>query len=525
MTLYTRVITVLLLFLANGTAFSADAPRFEVTRYQVEGNTRIPADEVERLLAPHTGKDRDFASVQQAVETLEQAYRSRGFHAVRVVLPEQELRDGAVKLTVVESRIGTVTVEGNRHFSNSNIRASVPQLQEGTLPNIDRISQEIRVANENPAKKMQMILQGGEREDILNASLKITDEKPWKLGLILDDTGTRQTGNQHLSFLGQYANLFNRDHLFTFQYTTSPDHLEEVSIYSLGYRIPLYTWGDSLDLYGGYSDVDSGAVQSGILSLNVSGKGSFAGIRYNQNLVRRGEYEHRLMYGFDYRRFENNVVYSGSQLGSNTEAHLASIGYAGSFAHTGGGTAEIWGSVSQNIPGGSDGDKAAFQRTRVGATDDFTIFRGGSTLLYPLPADWQTRFTINGQYSAVPLIPGEQFGMGGQGSLRGFDERELTDDIGVAGSLEFYTPNLLKKIELTPSLLRALVFYDVGYVKRNQPEPGEKDHRTAASTGLGLRLSISKHLTASTDYAFVVKPEGNRSKGSGRWHFRVQLTF
>jgi len=90
------------------------------------------------------------------------------------------------------------------------------------------------------------------------------------------------------------------DHLATLQYTTSPEHFDKVNIYTLGYRIPLYSLGDSIDLYGGYSDVDSGTVQSGVLSLNVSGKGAFAGVRYNQNLTVSVHNEHRVLYGFDY---------------------------------------------------------------------------------------------------------------------------------------------------------------------------------------------------------------------------------
>jgi len=116
------------------------------------------------------------------VETLEQAYRSRGYHSVKVLLPEQELKGGVVRLTVIEVRIGTVTCRGNEHFDNANIRRSIPQLKEGTVPDLDRISMEIRVANENPARKTQMVLQGGDRQDTADALLKVTDEKTMESG-------------------------------------------------------------------------------------------------------------------------------------------------------------------------------------------------------------------------------------------------------------------------------------------------------------------------------------------------------
>jgi hemolysin activation/secretion protein len=507
------------------TAPAADAPRFDVNRYQVEGNSILPASEVEQTLAPFTGKGCDFATLQQAVEALELRYRDRGYHAVKVLLPEQELQGGVVRLTVLEVRIGTVIVEGNKHFDSANIRRSVPQLKEGTVPNLDRISMNIRVANENPARKTQMMLQSGDSKETTNAQLKVVDEKPWKVGVSLDDTGNEQTGNLRLGLLAQHANLFNLDHLLTLQYTTSPDHIDKVSIYNFGYRIPLYNWGDSIDIYGGYSDVDSGSVQSGVLSLNVSGKGTFAGVRYNQNLVRHGSYEHRLMYGFDYRRFENSVDYAGIPLGTTTEAMPLSVGYSGSYALGAGGETEIWGSLSQNIPGGDKGDTAAYHKLRVDAPADFRIFRAGGTLRLFLPGDFQTRLSVNGQYTNVPLIPGEQFGAGGQNSLRGFDERELSNDVGFATTFECYSPDFMKLSGISTAQLRALLFYDTAYLERNKPQPGEEESQGAASTGLGLRLAVARNLVASTDYAFVLDPAGKRSKGDGRWHFKVQLTF
>jgi len=501
-----------------------EIPRFDVTRFQVEGNSILNVSQVDAILTPFTGKGKDFGDVQQAIESLEDAYRSRGFHAVRVLLPEQELQGGVVTLRVVEARIGKVVIDGNSHYDAANIRSTVPRLKEGAFPDIDRISAQIRVANENPTRKMQMLLEEGEADDKVNAVIKVADERPWKIGSYLEDTGTKATGTLRLGFLAQHANLFNSDHLLTFQYVTSPDHMKQVNIYSLGYRIPFYAWGDSLDLYAGYSDVDSGTVSSGILNLAVSGKGTFGGMRYNLNLPRLGSYEHKIIAGFDYRIFENSILLSGVQLGSDTETHTAMLGYAGGFSGSAG-EAGFWTNVSQNIPSDGNGSEAAFRRVRTGAVKNFTLYKAGINAVAILPADWQGRFTANGQYTVAALIPGEQFGIGGQGSVRGFGEREYSDDKGVTGSAELYTPNIIPFADPQKGQLRALTFYDAGYLGRNKQQPGEKRDRDIASTGLGLRLSVGRYLSAGTDYAFITKTETGHGRYSGRWHFRVQVAF
>lgn len=508
-----------------GAAYAADTPRFEVVRYQVEGNSILAPAVIEQTLSPFTGKECDFGKLQQGVESLEQAYRSRGFHAVRVLLPEQELKGGVVRVDVYEARIGSVSIEGNRHFAAGNIRSAVPALKEGSVPNLDRISMNMRVANENPARKLQLLLKNDEDYKSLNALIKTVDEKPWKVGMSLDDTGNDQTGNLRLAFNLQHANLFNLDHLATLQYIISPEKIDKVNIFSLGYRIPLYRLGDSIDFYGGHSDVDSGTVQSGVLALNVNGQGTFAGLRYNQNLTRIASYEHRLLYGFDYRRFENNIDFAGNPLGTTTEALPLSIGYAGSYSAGRGSDFSGWVSLSQNIPAGDKGETADYRKARSDADAGFTVFRAGAGASYTFPAEVQGRFTLAGQYTWMPLIPGEQFGMGGQGSLRGFREREFADDIGLTGSLEIYSPDILKFFAVPTSQLKALAFYDAGYLERNKPQPGEDEFRNAASTGVGIRLAIDRYLTASSDYAFVVGPQGGHSSGSGRWHFKVSIQY
>src|SRR5687767_8159684 len=73
------------------------APRFDINRFEVSGNTLLPDAEVERLVAPYTGMNKDFADIQRALEALEQAYRDRGYGIAQVQLPEQDITRGVVR--------------------------------------------------------------------------------------------------------------------------------------------------------------------------------------------------------------------------------------------------------------------------------------------------------------------------------------------------------------------------------------------------------------------------------------------
>src|SRR4051812_38774199 len=271
----TRVLgaTALLLFLRQAAAADPVSLRFDISAYRVEGNTLLKEKKIQSVLAPYKGKQRDFADVQRALEALETAYRQAGYGAVQVYLPEQTLEGGIVVLRVVEPRIGKVAISGNKYFDSANVRRSVPSLQEGQPPSSRALADNLRAANESPVKQARVVLRPSDQENVVDANVEVEDEKPWRVFFTLDNTGTTDTGKTRLGVGLQHANVFNRDNVATVQYLTSPEKQDQVEIYSLGYRIPLYRLGDSIDLFGGYSNVDAGTTQTPAGPLQFAGKG------------------------------------------------------------------------------------------------------------------------------------------------------------------------------------------------------------------------------------------------------------
>src|SRR5687768_15938355 len=128
-------------------------PRFDINRFQITGGTLVPAAEVEKVVAPYTGKNKDFGDIQRALEAVEQAYRKRGWGIVQVLLPEQDITRGVVELRILEPRVGRVVVEGNKFFDTDNIRRSLPSIKEGTTPNSQEMSRNLQMLGEHPTKQ------------------------------------------------------------------------------------------------------------------------------------------------------------------------------------------------------------------------------------------------------------------------------------------------------------------------------------------------------------------------------------
>src|SRR5258705_4240025 len=202
--------------------------RFEFQRSLVEGNPLLRQSELDRILTPFSGKNRDFGDIQRALEALQDVYTSRGYNAVRVSIPEQDIRAGEVRLRVVEARIRRVRVQGNRFFDEKNVRAGLPSLKDGASPNTRAIGQDAQLVNENPAKQVSVALQAADDPGQVDATVRVTDEKPSRISVFADNTGTPKTGNLRTGVGYQNANLFNGDDVVNAQVVTSPGHASDV---------------------------------------------------------------------------------------------------------------------------------------------------------------------------------------------------------------------------------------------------------------------------------------------------------
>jgi len=499
-------------------------PQFTITRFKLEGNSILEPAQVTSLLDPFTGPQRDFGDIQQAMEQLEHAYRDRGYTMVTVILPEQELAMGEVKLQAIEPRITEIKIDGNIHFSRENILESIPTLKTGVTPRVNAISENLRAANENPARKITLQFKAQDNPEELHAALQVADQKPWKLTLSGDNTGSKATGDYRTGLGFQYFNLFNRDHVAALQYTTSPDHISKVTIVSGSYRLPLYKLGDTLDIFGAYSDVNSGTSQVSGTDIKVSGKGIISGFRYNMNLPRAGDYEQKLIGGMDYRLYDNSAIILGTNLGKDVVAHPLNISYGGVWTTE---TLVVDGSLGllYNVPWGGQGQKKDFEAARSGSNANYLIMRYGLNFMIRPGADWMLRIATNGQYTPDRLIPGEQFGYGGSAILRGYEEREESWDAGFSGSFEIYSPDIAQLMNIPKTQIRLLAFFDGGTGYNLRPQPGDLTSNSLTSTGAGLRVGLGETFSFSLDWGYALDNSSQTKRGGNALHFKGQLSY
>lgn len=319
----------------------------------------------------------------------------------------------------------------------------------------------------------------------------------------------------------------------------------------LGYSIPLSgpeRRGDTLDVYGSWSQAGAqyggpgapgvlpraGGLNSGVTGSGLPapgfglwdgpGKGAAVGLRWNQMLASGGGYESRLSLGADVRGYRANGPLQEVEPGNDVTVTPLSVNVSGNWTMDEG---TVSGSVTwlHNI-GAPRGHQDDVARLRPGASANYSILRLAAQLTRDLPSDFQVRAGVRGQYTSDVLLPGEQFGAGGAGGsllVRGFNDRALARDSGLAAHVELYSPEFCS--EFMRWRCRALVFYDKGYFRSNRDLPGELRRNTVRSIGVGVRMNIYKNVDLQVDYGRVVRSTIVPQEDKNRLHVRIGMRW
>ena len=508
---------------AQWVAEVAAEPEFPIATFVVEGATVVNVSRLQAAAAPFAGPQRRFADIERARAAVQQVYIDRGYGAVQVVVPEQEITGGEVRLRVIEARLNRVEVVGGNYHNETNIRRSLPQLQEGSSPNTVALSRSLALANRSPAKDLVVSMGGAEEPGEIAARVVVRDDKPWQVTLGADNTGTPQSGTARASIGFRHSNLFNRDQQWVAQFVTAPENVNDVEIWGTSYRIPLYGWGDSLQFAATYSNVNSGSVAG----FAVSGRGSGYGTSYTRNFDPRGPYQHALTLGMDIRDFQSSLdpQFDGIEgLRTDLTVRPVTLGYEGSWRTQ---RRQAAGAVNlvQNLRGGSHGKAEDFAANRIGAEPSYALLRYSGVFNQNFTNEWSAAVRVNGQWTNDLLVPVEFFGVGGADSVRGFYTREAGGDRGLRVSTEVFTPELAPHLGLSRSGLRLLGFVDAGRVRRDEPLPGEVGQRTLASVGLGLRFNYDRSLYLRLDGAYVLNDGDLEDADSHRLHASLSWSF
>jgi len=500
---------------------SAAAPEtFDVMEIRVLGNTVLPPVEVERGVYPSLGPNKTFKDIEQARDALIAIYRNRGYGAVFVDIPEQEVKDGLVRIQVTEGRLDRARITGARYFANGRIRAEIPALAKGQVLNTNDLQQQLaRVNQESADRSVLPVLKAGSTPGTVDLDLKVQDKVP---AHVTFDTNNRYTANTSHTRIGinlSYDNLFQAYHSLSLQYQTSPSQPSESRVIAATYLLPV---GDlsRLAIYA----VDTNSDVAAVGTLSVLGAGRIYGIKYIDPLTPASSwYTHSISTGLDYKDFRNTI-----RLTDSTD--LTPIKYV------------VWGATySANVQTtstlttfnltpalgirGAATKEDQFNYKRYNARANFFYVRANAQHERPLLLGTRVFARVSAQLTGEPLIDNEQMSLGGVDSARGYLEADVLGDEGVNGTLELRSPTFERLFGDNWNKSYLYSFFDAGFVKTLDPLPSQISRTNLSSWGLGFRITGLYGLQASFDWAKARQATGNTPAGASRINFDFSYGF
>ena len=508
---------------------AAPEPRFDILEYVVVGDTVLGAAAIERAVYAFLGPQRTAADAEGARKALEKAYQDAGFLSVNVILPPQRVGNagGELRLQVVQAPVEKLRVTGAQFTLPSAIRAALPNLAPGTVPNFNEMQEELAALGRASAdREITPIIAAGELPGTMNVELKVQDSLPLHGSVEINNKQSPNTRAGRLEAAVSYDNLFQRGHSIGLNWFYAPQRPSDANILSFNYHLPLGGLGDRLFLTYTHSDSNTATPLGGA---TVS-RGDTWRLRWRDELRSLEGLNQALTWGLTLRDLRDaNVNVAGVSTASpalryptfnaSYELDLSGAPPASGPART----TRLQADLTLSLPDLSQREvdcfgtpRDQFACKRAAARPGFQVL--GLTLSHREPiGKWSLSGRLQTQLADAPLVPSEQVVYGGQDSVRGALEGVQAGDLGAAMRVELTTPSWQPADAV---LLRGLVFYDRAVLRRLEPLPGEIETARLSSAGLGLLVQSSFGLQASLYWARILQGGGGQ-----RWEFTLRQAF
>lgn len=449
------------------------------------------------------------ALVEAVLADINRRLQGAGFHVASV--PQQDVTGGTVRIELWQGRIAALRVEGP-----AAVAARAPALAAGNaLPDPDRIAEDLAwLEKALPGRRATAQFSPGELPGDMAVHVRIVEPPRVSLTAGADNTGSRMTGSHRVNLGLQVNQVLAPDDQLGYRLSADPEFRHTIN-HSLNYAVPLPT-----------RHILSATLVATRLEgklpapFDLRGSSGEAALRYEVPLRLAGAWTDSLVAGFDYKRSNNNLLFSQAPVTDTvTEIGQFSLAYQAAVR-------DPWGDTSGSArfvwsPGGlfPDQDDAAFDAARPGATARYRIAQLQLQRRTGLPMGaWTSALTL--QKADANLLGSEQLGAGGVHTVRGFQEGVAFGDSGWLWRNDWRLPALR-----SPGggwFAEFGLFVDAAGVRVHRPLPGEPGRRGLAGAGVGVLLGLPGGLTLEAQWGKRLRSDVvSQPEGGSRAHFAL----
>lgn len=465
--------------------------RFMLRGVTVNGSTVYGAEQFGPLYQGLVGREVSLLDVYNVANQITARYRNDGYVLSQAVVPQQQIRDGIVRIQVVEGRINRVIIKDEGKLASYNYLLQYAERLKASQPVTQReLERYLLLLNDFPGMRVSGVLAPSDVPGTSDLILEVTYKRIDAYASI-DNRGSRFLGPFQAEVSGAYNGLIDTGDRLLYRYVVSLFQPRELQFHEARFQTPFMGYGTILEVWGNYSRTKPGFT---LRFLDIEGESWSWNIKLKQPLIRTRAMNWWVYGQFSWQNTTNDVLTA-----TISDDRLRVFRYGTTFEVVDGfrGINYVDLQVSHGIDGlGARGNSREFGRT------DFTKvtldLQRNQQIWGPVSAFVQ----FAGQYAATQLLAQEEFGLGGRTYGRAFDPSEKTGDHGMAVAAELrYTIEDLKLPVLDlPTSLQLYGFGDWGRVYHIDSST-RKPFEQLASAGVGMRFTVGPRLSGQVEGA------------------------
>lgn len=192
----------------EGAPLPASAP-FLVTQIDIVGNSAFDTATLQALVASAHGTTLSLEQLGELAARITSYYRANGFPLARAIVPAQTIRQGSVRIEVLEARYGQVGIDNRSDVSDALLSATLAPLQTGQSIGQAELDRSLLLLSDIPNVAITATLTPG--AEVGSSDLLVNAwSGPGVAGnAFLDNNGNRYTGRARL---GATVYLYNPLH-------------------------------------------------------------------------------------------------------------------------------------------------------------------------------------------------------------------------------------------------------------------------------------------------------------------------
>jgi hemolysin activation/secretion protein len=478
-------------------------PKIKVNRFNIIGNTKISTSKLYAIVQPYQGEEMTLADLEKVAGLITKEYHKKGYFLARAYIPAQKIKDGVVEIMVLEGRVGKITVTGNKHYTTKFLLSRMQPLKKAQVITRNNLEKPLLTLNsEEPKLDVNALLSPGSEFGTTNINLITKDSLPYNLTIFYNNFGNTYTRDDRLGVLLDLGNITGHgDVLSLGEVFPFPTTDKEWEFYNkVGYSIPVGTSGLRLGADYIRSEYNVGAA---LAALNIVGESTSYGLSLNYPLIGMTNESLNVFGSLNHNYYKNTILGYTSSKDQITSMTVGVNGQkTGPFLGT---VAHDWYQVSieQGLGGFLGGEDHPTMPSVPGANSSFTKFNMDLSSTIKL-GKCSLILRGAGQLSSKSLPIGEDFVIGGEGSVRGYPQAEYIGDEGYTANAELRTPIWPGDFFLNRYAQWAF-FIDNGGVRLENPLPGETSTTDISGYGLGIRVAATKYFNFRIDAGWPIK--------------------